>query len=35
VVALVAAPLPHGLGLLVGALCGILPTILFGGQDRA
>jgi predicted branched-subunit amino acid permease len=35
VVALVASPLPHGLGLLVGALCGVLPTILFGGEERS
>jgi predicted branched-subunit amino acid permease len=27
-VALVAAPLPHGLGLLVGALAGIAPSLL-------
>jgi predicted branched-subunit amino acid permease len=35
VVALVASPLPHGLGLLVGALGGILPTILLDRTDRS
>jgi predicted branched-subunit amino acid permease len=35
VAAFVASPLPHGLGLLVGALCGILPAILFDGKDRS
>jgi predicted branched-subunit amino acid permease len=28
VVAIVAAPLPHGLGLLAGAVAGVLPTML-------
>jgi predicted branched-subunit amino acid permease len=35
VVALVASPLPHGLGLLLGALCGILPTILLDREARS
>jgi predicted branched-subunit amino acid permease len=34
VVALVASPLPHGLGLLVGALAGVLPAILLAERDR-
>jgi hypothetical protein len=32
VAALVAAPLPHGLGLLVGVAAGLTPTLLRPGR---